>query len=280
MNLIPLVLTILAIAFGTIFAEFEIGLLLGLFVGMVAIQRETHLKVINLQDEIQRLSETPDKTSPPEPVADSKVDAQYPDSIKTQPSYTRAASIPTQADRALQFERPKQFDDPAPTTEPPQIQVDNQTNNLFDSLLERIKYITWSYFNDGNLFVRVGLLILFFGVAFLLKYAAENSRIPLEYRFLGAAAGGLAMLIAGWRLRSKKEIYALLLQGGGIGIIYITIFASFRVANLIPPTLTFALLVVFAVFTSALAILQNSRALAIYAVLGVISSACLVITRY
>jgi uncharacterized membrane protein len=268
MNLIPFVLTILAIAFGTIFAEFEIGLLLGLFVGLVALQRETNLKVISLQDEIQRLSETPDKTSAQSPAPDSNVDTQYPDRIQTQPSYTRAASIPAQADRALQFQRPEQLDDPAPTTEPPQIQSDSQAGNPFDSLLERIKYIIWSYFNDGNLFVRVGLLILFFGVAFLLKYAAENSRIPLEYRFLGAAAGGLGLLIAGWRLRSKKEIYALLLQGGGIGIIYITIFASFRIANLIPSTLTFALLVVFAAFTSALAILQNSRALAIYAVLG------------
>ena len=55
MNLIPFVLTILAIAFGTIFAEFEIGLLLGLFVGLVALQRETNLKVISLQDEIRRL---------------------------------------------------------------------------------------------------------------------------------------------------------------------------------------------------------------------------------
>jgi uncharacterized membrane protein len=116
--------------------------------------------------------------------------------------------------------------------------------------------------------VRVGLLILFVGVAFLLKYAAENPRIPLEYRFLGAAAGGLALLILGWQLRIKKEIYALLLQGGGIGIIYITIFASFRIGNLLPPTLTFILLVIFAIFTALLAVLQNSRALAIYAILG------------
>jgi uncharacterized membrane protein len=125
-----------------------------------------------------------------------------------------------------------------------------------------------TYFTDGNVFVRIGLLVLFFGVAFLLKYAAENSRIPLEYRFMGAAVGGLGLLLVGWKLRSIKTIYGLLLQGGGIGVIYITIFAAFRLADLLPPTLTFTLLVLFSAFTVALAILQDSKILAIYAVLG------------
>ncbi len=137
-----------------------------------------------------------------------------------------------------------------------------------EDLIRRIGNAVLSYFTDGNIFVRIGILILFFGVAFLLKYAAENSRIPIEFRFMGAAAGGLFLLVFGWRHRLKKPGYALLLQGGGIGVTYITIFAAFRLADLLPSTLTFILLVFFAAFTVALAILQNSKALAIYAVLG------------
>ena len=137
-----------------------------------------------------------------------------------------------------------------------------------EDLIRRAGQSVTSYFTDGNVFVRIGLLVLFFGVAFLLKYAAENSRIPLEYRFMGAAVGGLGLLLIGWNLRRKKTLYGLLLQGGGIGVIYITIFAAFRLADLLPPTLTFTLLVLFSAFTVALAILQNSKALAIYAVLG------------
>ncbi|MDH3448197.1 MAG: DUF2339 domain-containing protein, partial [Gammaproteobacteria bacterium] len=137
-----------------------------------------------------------------------------------------------------------------------------------EDFLRRIGNAITSYFTDGNIFVRIGILVLFFGVAFLLKYAAEHSRIPLEFRFIGAALGGLALLAFGWRLRSSRAIYALLLQGGGIGVIYITIFAAFRLANLLPSTLTFTLLVSFSAFAVALAILQDSRALAIFAVLG------------
>ena len=143
----------------------------------------------------------------------------------------------------------------------------NPTDHLED-FIRRIGKLVISYFTDGNIFVRVGILVLFFGVAFLLKYAAEHSSIPIEFRFMGAAIGGMGLLVFGWRLRLRKPIYALLLQGGGIGVIYITIFAAFRLADLLPSTLTFALLVLFSAFAVALAILQDSKALAIYAVLG------------
>jgi len=116
MNLIPFVLTILAIISGTILVEFEIGLLLGLIVGLVALQRDTHLKLVGLQDETRRLSKTP--TEAPgdgeEPVADSKANLQYPDKFEPQPSHTWAASIPAQAHRTLQIERPKQIENTAP----------------------------------------------------------------------------------------------------------------------------------------------------------------------
>ncbi len=140
--------------------------------------------------------------------------------------------------------------------------------NPFDNALRKLSQAVTSYFTDGNLFVRIGLLVLFFGVAFLLKYAAENSALPLELRFMGAALGGIALLVTGWKLRLTKPVYALLLQGGGIGVTYITIFAAFRLADLLPPTLTFALLVFFSAITVVLAILQDSRALAVFALVG------------
>ncbi len=153
------------------------------------------------------------------------------------------------------------------TSPPPPPREPNPVDRLENGLRSISQAIT-SYFTDGNLFVRIGLLVLFFGVAFLLKYAAENSAIPLEVRFMGAALGGLALLATGWQLRLGKPVYALLLQGGGIGVTYITIFAAFRLADLLPPGLTFTLLVCFSAVTVALAILQDSRALAVFALIG------------
>ncbi|MDH3469093.1 MAG: DUF2339 domain-containing protein, partial [Gammaproteobacteria bacterium] len=268
MNIMPLVFTVLAVAFGTAVFELEVGLLVGLVVGLIALQRQTDGKIVGLQHEITRLSERLAGAPQERPLPESDTDKQHSDILAPESGAIQSAGIPAEPDKILSAEVPVDVDEPGPSFDKPAGPIDNQPDNAVGALLTRTKQTIRSYFTDGNVFVRVGLLILFFGVAFLLKYAAENSRIPLELRFLGAAAGGFALLVAGWRLRNKKEIYALLLQGGGIGIIYITIFVSYRIANLIPSTLTFTLLVAFAVFTAALAVLQNSRTLAIYAVIG------------
>src|SRR5690242_2842531 len=57
------------------------------------------------------------------------------------------------------------------------------------------------YFTGGNLVVRTGIIVLFFGVAFLLKFAADRHMLPIELRLAGVALGGAALLVIGWRLR-------------------------------------------------------------------------------
>jgi uncharacterized membrane protein len=37
----------------------------------------------------------------------------------------------------------------------------------------------------------VGVIILFIGVAFLLRYMAEHTRVPVEFRLIGIALGGV-----------------------------------------------------------------------------------------
>ena len=46
------------------------------------------------------------------------------------------------------------------------------------------------YFTGGNTLVRVGIVILFIGVAFLLRYVAEHTHVPIEFRLSGVALGG------------------------------------------------------------------------------------------
>lgn len=126
----------------------------------------------------------------------------------------------------------------------------------------------WNFFFGGNTLVRVGIVVLFFGVGFLLKYAAERDLIPIELRLAGVALGGIALLVVGWRLRSKREGYALMLQGGGVGVLYLTVFAALKMYHLVPPGLAFALLAGIAVFSALIAIVQDSKALAITGAAG------------
>jgi uncharacterized membrane protein len=126
----------------------------------------------------------------------------------------------------------------------------------------------WDKLIGGNLVAKVGILILFIGVAFLLKYFYERVHVPIEMRLSAVALGALAVLVIGWRLRESKPGYALILQGGAIGVLYLVIFAAFRMFHLLPGGLAFALLVGVAAASAAIAIAQNSLTLAVIAVSG------------
>ena len=131
---------------------------------------------------------------------------------------------------------------------------------------ERPAWLRWLL--GGNTVVRVGVVVLFFGVAFLLKYAYEHTHVPIEARLIGLAAGAIAMLLVGWRLRVRRAGYALALQGGGIGVLYLTVFASLRLFGLLPPGAAFVLLLLIAALSAALAVMQNSQSLAILGASG------------
>lgn len=124
------------------------------------------------------------------------------------------------------------------------------------------------YFTGGNTLVRAGVVVLFFGVAFLLRYLAEHSHLPIELRLSGIAAGAVVLLMLGWRLRVRRAGYALALQGGAVGILYLTVFSALRLYALLTPTTAFALLVVLAALSATLAVLQDSLAVALLGVTG------------
>jgi uncharacterized membrane protein len=120
----------------------------------------------------------------------------------------------------------------------------------------------------GNTVLRVGVVLLFLGLAFLLRYATENVVVPLELRYAGVAACGLILLGLGWRLRERKRQYGLLLQGAGVAVLYLTVFAAMRLHSLIDPGPAMALLVAVTVFSAMLAVLQDALGLAAAAALG------------
>src|SRR5690606_27425607 len=119
-----------------------------------------------------------------------------------------------------------------------------------------------------NVIVRVGVIVLFFGIAFLLRYASQRGVLPIELRLAGVALLGVVLLAVGWRLRHARRGYALILQGGGVGVLYMTVFAALRLFQLLPPEVSFILLLAMVVLCALLALLQDARSLAVMAVTG------------
>ena len=104
------------------------------------------------------------------------------------------------------------------------------------------------------------MLVLFVGIAFLLKYVAQRTTFPIEYRYYGIVVASFVMLFFGWKLRSKRRNYALSLQGGGVGLLYLTLFAAMRIHDLLPASTVMTLLVIIVVATAFLAVVQDSLA--------------------
>ena len=120
----------------------------------------------------------------------------------------------------------------------------------------------------GNLVAKLGLLILFIGVSFLLKYTAARVSVPIELRLAGIVLADIALLAWGWRIRLSRPTISLPVQGAALAVLMLVTFGAFRLYQLIPGGLAFALLLVLTVFTCLLAVLQDAMWLAIFGIVG------------
>ncbi|ODQ05272.1 MULTISPECIES: DUF2339 domain-containing protein [Enterobacterales] len=128
--------------------------------------------------------------------------------------------------------------------------------------------LIWNWVVTGNPLAKIGMLLLFFGLSYLLKYSIENELISASTRLMMAGTGCLALLGIGWWLRKKNLIYALILQGGGIGGFYITIFAATKIYDFIPIGIALAIMVFVCIVSVILAVLHRAISLAVLASLG------------
>lgn len=146
---------------------------------------------------------------------------------------------------------------PAPTPQPPR-----------KTWRERLPAPVAALLLGGNTVAKVGVLILFLGLAFLLRYAAERVSLPVEYRYAGVALTGTVLLALGGWLRTRRRDFAIVLQGAGVGVFYLTTLAAMKLHPLLSPAVGFGFLAAVAALGATLAVAQNASALAIIAALG------------
>ena len=155
---------------------------------------------------------------------------------------------------------------PPPGQQPPKREPPKR--NWFDRGLQKVIDTAWAWITGGNIFVRVGIIILFMGMTFLIRYAIGQNMIPIELRLAIVGGVAIALLIWGWKQREKKGDFALVIQGGGIGLLYLTIFASFSLYRVLDSLLAFAMLGIIVILAAIMSVLQNARSLALFAAIG------------
>lgn len=120
----------------------------------------------------------------------------------------------------------------------------------------------------GNVVARVGLLILFMGVSFLIKVLIGERVIPPAVILAGVAAGAMALMAWGWKIRLSHPGIGLSVQGTALATLMLTAFAGANYYHLYAPTVAFPLLAILVAFTCALAVLQDAVWLAVFGIIG------------
>ncbi|GHV95300.1 hypothetical protein AGMMS50293_16200 [Spirochaetia bacterium] len=134
------------------------------------------------------------------------------------------------------------------------------------------------FIKSGNFWAAGGVALLIAGFASLITYLARRGFFTVEMGIAAASLTGLAMLVTGWIFRKKRPGYCLLLQGGGIGILYLSIFAAHKLTPWFPPVMALVLLSVLIVPALILALVQNSQVLAIFGFIGGFAAPLLIVS--
>lgn len=200
----------------------------------------------------------------------------------------KEASLPSQPNENLTLPEPKQLPTPnllPPSPAPVVVETHKATPTLdapatttvtlppkqetsIGQISPNVLLILKEWLIGGNAMARIGVVVLFFGMAFLLKYSAEQGLFPIELRLIAVVLAAIALITIGWRLQDSRRSYGLVLEGGGMGIIYLTLFAAVNYYDLLSSGLGLALMVALVVVANVFAVLHNARNLAILASIG------------
>lgn len=194
-------------------------------------------------------------TAPAQPIT-LREPVATPASVSAAGNAASAASLTTAAASASTAAPQPRIPSPRAPSEP----------NFIDIAIRTVK----RWFTVGNVPVKIGMLVLLAGVAALLKYASDQGwlQVPIALRLAGISAAALAGLVFAWRQRERNRTFALAVQGGAIGVLLLVVFAAFKLYGLLPATAAFALSVVLVAGLGVLAVLQDSRTLAVLGILA------------
>jgi uncharacterized membrane protein len=116
---------------------------------------------------------------------------------------------------------------------------------------------------------RVGIVAVLVGVALFLKYAFEGEWIGATGRVSIGLLAGIAVVIWSERFRVHEyRVFSFSLKALGLGVLYLSLWASFQVYNLIPWIVAFLAMATVTASTTALALWQEAEILALFALLG------------
>ena len=118
--------------------------------------------------------------------------------------------------------------------------------------------------------IKLGVLLLLIGLASGFRYLVAEGylNVSIEVKMIGVAALALAALAFGWHQRGIRPSFGLVVQGGALGALLLTIYASLQLYQLINGGAAFTMMLMVVAAGVALALAQDAIWLALFAALG------------
>jgi len=126
---------------------------------------------------------------------------------------------------------------------------------------------------------RIGIVAILIGVAYFLKYAFDSGWIGPGGRVAIGLIAGIAVIVWSENFRRKGSVaFSYSLKAVGIGILYLSLWASSQYFHLVPASVAFVAMILVTASTITLALTQDAEILAVYAMIGGFSTPALVST--
>ena len=132
---------------------------------------------------------------------------------------------------------------------------------IFDGKLEDVLFGKW--------FPRIGALAVVLGAGFGFKYAIDQGWIGPSLRVMaGLLLSAVLIGIGDWTRQRQWPAYASAITGGGVGLMYLTLWAAVGMYDLLPASVGFICLVGVSGLGCALALRHDSQTLALLSLVG------------
>jgi len=154
-----------------------------------------------------------------------------------------------------------------------QTDLQRQEINLVESLekADREERMNKGNFEErlgGQWFAKIGIAVIFIGIALFLKYAFDNNWINEAWRVIIGISSGVGLLAVGEMLIKKYFNYGQIIIGGGIAILYLSIFVAFNFYHLIPSFIAFIAMLAITLTAIFLSLRHDAMSLIIVAIVG------------
>ena len=126
----------------------------------------------------------------------------------------------------------------------------------------------WEWLVGGNWLARIGIVALIVGIAFFISLAIDRGWLGETTRVLLGVAAGLVLIATGQYFRNRYGVWAQTVTGGGIAVLYLSVYGAFALYILISTELAFGAFALITLAGALLSLRHEAVAVAVFAILG------------